>query len=569
MATSHQAAMACQLCSENSSPTVWKCLDCDTFICTKCKQMHERSKALQVHEIVRISELDLVHRKVRLRQVKCTQHSSDFCLYCCTCNDLVCAKCVSSQHQKHDLEDFNTLYDEHSSELICHVSVIHSVNQGLISKGKELNRILTKEEEKSEKTKTNIIDQRKKIINCVTEIEQKTLLELENNFKTCQMIIQEGKEDIQEKRDKVLYQKQKINDVLDSHLFEDILNYVPQSIARIKSNNKTSDIVLPDLEFKPNNVSTDVLRSMFGSLDYSDTCQKCSIKLAPLETYVSPFKFTTTLRIVDKKAAWIICDADNLLKKIKLSYPIKEMVKINGGFRDFDLTSDGSIIAVYGKPDRNEIYRLQASGTKFNKSRDFSPLFPISIHVANSGQILVGVVESVLRENHFYENRETNIRQIMKLTPGGKLDNIIKYNKDSESMFLFPMSIKTTEDMICVLDATSENRKRLIALNGDAVFLWTFNGNTIQKADKAFHPTGMAVSEDGNVILTVLQDHLIIVLDYLGNVILEKKSADLGVCYPLSVTFDSTGILWIGGSIAVDSEKQTGQIHAINYSPDI
>jgi hypothetical protein len=90
------------------------------------------------------------------------------------------------------LEDFNALYDEHSSELICHVSVIHSVNQGLISKEKELNRILTKEEEKSEKTKTNIIDQRKKIINCVTEIEQKTLLDLENNFKTCQMILQEG-----------------------------------------------------------------------------------------------------------------------------------------------------------------------------------------------------------------------------------------------------------------------------------------------------------------------------------------------------------------------------------------
>jgi hypothetical protein len=52
------------------------------------------------------------------------------------------------------------------------------------------------------------------------------------------------------------------------------------------------------------------------------------------------------------------------------------------------------------------------------------------------------------------------------------------------------------------------------------VFLWTFNGNTIQKADKPFNPSGMAVSEDGNVILTVLHDHLIIVLDYLGNVIL-------------------------------------------------
>jgi hypothetical protein len=64
-----------------------------------------------------------------------------------------------------------------------------------------------------------------------------------------QTLIQEGKEDIQAKRDKILHQKQKINDVLDSHLFEDTLNCVPQSIAIIKSNRNTSDIVLPDLEY--------------------------------------------------------------------------------------------------------------------------------------------------------------------------------------------------------------------------------------------------------------------------------------------------------------------------------
>jgi hypothetical protein len=47
--------------------------------------------------------------------------------------------------------------------------------------------------------------------------------------------------------------------------------------------------------------------------------------------------------------------------KIKLSYPIKEVVKINGGFRDFNLASDGSIIADYGKPHKNDIYRLYRS----------------------------------------------------------------------------------------------------------------------------------------------------------------------------------------------------------------
>ena len=84
------------------------------------------------------------------------------------------------------------------------------------------------------------------------------------------------------------------------------------------------------------------------------------MKLVPLETYVFPLKYTTTLRIIDKKAAWIICDAGDLLVKIKLSYPIKEVVKINGGFRDFNLTSHGSVVAAYGKPHRKEIYRLHA-----------------------------------------------------------------------------------------------------------------------------------------------------------------------------------------------------------------
>ena len=119
-----------------------------------------------------------------------------------------------------------------------------------------------------------------------------------------------------------------------------------------------------------------------------------------------------------------------------MSYPVKEVVKIIGGVTDFNLTSDGSIIAVYGKPHRNEIYKLHAGGKKVEKFIDRTPLFPISIHVENSGDILVGVVELIGGENPFYENRENNIRQIIKLTPDGKVNNIIKYNKNSENMFL-------------------------------------------------------------------------------------------------------------------------------------
>jgi hypothetical protein len=73
------------------------------------------------------------------------------------------AKCVSSEHQKHDLKDFNTLYDEHSSELVCHVSAIENINQRLISEEKEINRILTKKEEKFEKIKKLLLTKEKRL----------------------------------------------------------------------------------------------------------------------------------------------------------------------------------------------------------------------------------------------------------------------------------------------------------------------------------------------------------------------------------------------------------------------
>jgi fumarate hydratase class II len=61
------------------------------------------------------------------------------------------------------LKDFNTLYDEHSSELICHVSAIENINQSLISEEKEINRILTKKEERFEKIKKLLLTKEKRL----------------------------------------------------------------------------------------------------------------------------------------------------------------------------------------------------------------------------------------------------------------------------------------------------------------------------------------------------------------------------------------------------------------------
>jgi hypothetical protein len=43
--------LMCQLCEE-SNQIKWKCLQCNFFLCTKCKNMHKKVKYSDEHNIV-------------------------------------------------------------------------------------------------------------------------------------------------------------------------------------------------------------------------------------------------------------------------------------------------------------------------------------------------------------------------------------------------------------------------------------------------------------------------------------------------------------------------------------
>ena len=126
------------------------------------------------------------------------------------------------------------------------------------------------------------MDQRKKIINCVTEIEQKNIAWFREQFQDMSEDNTRRKRGYPSKTGQSSASKAK-DQWCPSFTF--IWKYVKlcsQSIELTKYNRNTSDIVLPDLEFKPNEFSTNVLRSMFGTFEDNETCQKSSIKLDPL-----------------------------------------------------------------------------------------------------------------------------------------------------------------------------------------------------------------------------------------------------------------------------------------------
>ncbi|CAG2215360.1 unnamed protein product [Mytilus edulis] len=122
-----QVIQTCQLCK---SPSLkWKCLDCEIFMCDKCKvNVHAIVKTVISHTILDINDAKFSGSSnqltVDLGHIPCKEHGKQFCcVHCVTCEKLVCPKCLTSSHKGHDVADMETTYDERLQYLRNHGSV--------------------------------------------------------------------------------------------------------------------------------------------------------------------------------------------------------------------------------------------------------------------------------------------------------------------------------------------------------------------------------------------------------------------------------------------------------------
>ncbi|CAC5382140.1 TRIM71 [Mytilus coruscus] len=100
-----QIPVGCQLC-EGGNKIQWKCITCDSLMCDKCKDgVH--LKITKDHRILNINDIgkqELSKDTIIFSDVKCDEHSQQACcLFCNTCNKLICPKCITKVHNGHEL----------------------------------------------------------------------------------------------------------------------------------------------------------------------------------------------------------------------------------------------------------------------------------------------------------------------------------------------------------------------------------------------------------------------------------------------------------------------------------
>lgn len=105
----------CGLCDAKIK-ILWQCLDCDFYICEKCKiKIHPKLKNANEHRIIECS--DHTMEKMDFKSIKCTKHPGKICArYCLACSEVMCEQCEENGHRNHQSmavsEGFKTLTDK-------------------------------------------------------------------------------------------------------------------------------------------------------------------------------------------------------------------------------------------------------------------------------------------------------------------------------------------------------------------------------------------------------------------------------------------------------------------------
>ena len=122
----------CDACDSYDTVKIF-CKTCSEYLCDECYKSHGRMKRFRGHNLVSITEIDVKHHKVpeSSKSHYCSVHRSEVVqLYCKSCDQLVCVKCVVTVHKDHNFMEVNSATQAHiDEELSTLVTPIHELLQ--------------------------------------------------------------------------------------------------------------------------------------------------------------------------------------------------------------------------------------------------------------------------------------------------------------------------------------------------------------------------------------------------------------------------------------------------------
>ena len=556
-----QAPRCCQFCDTNNK-VQWKCYDCLLILCEHCKvKLHSKVTFDKVHTILNIRDPEPSENEElksnKFRRILCSVHlHQSCCMFCVSCDQLICSYCLLDFHKDHALEDIQKSFERKRTEL---ENIQQNINDQLLASVQKdrraIDELWSKELYHYDKTKLNIKSKMGNITKCIEAYGTRLLEQIEAINKRSYDSLEMENKRLDQREQRLVDKRNGIETALHSIRPADILQIKPETMVDesevIQSSVAPSRSMVEFVEGPFNIDKIEQQQNIFGSL----------LEICVLQSYYTDFPDVGIVAAFDDMI-WIANKERKVLQKIKPGKELDIVTSIeNIEVSDCSVTPTGDLILKLSKS--NKLTILSKDG-KQSVLRDFSPLKPTCVHVTALGDIIVGVKD--VGQN--FAVSDSSKRQLVVLTPGRKLKSTFEYDSTKTRLFTYVWHLTSTNcGEICVIDRLADDFKgRIVKLNQEGQVKWIFNGNydIILKND-AFKPRDLVAITNGNIIVSERQTHTLYILSDVDGLIVRVLADGIDVYLPQALCLDNKGNLWIGCS-AYRNKHESAKLHMIHLN---
>jgi hypothetical protein len=282
------------------------------------------------------------------------------------------------------------------------------------------------------------------------------------------------------------------------------------------------------------------ISKLFGILTSVKLSKKShDIELKVLNSYTTDLSDVNCLVSQDNQT-WIYSDLSDVLRQVVIDAKITTIKEISTKIYDMALTKNNDILISIS--NTSDIKLITQSG-QIKPFLSVSPLLPTGIHVTNSNDIILGVVDDTDTSN--LTNK--SCRKIIVYGENKKIKQSYQYQKRKQRLFTVPHRITDVNSDIVVIDRTSYDDGRVVVLGKEGGVKWIYQGHPqINTEDKPFGPWDIVTTSVGNIIVADCDIHTLHVLSGEGELLTYKVMSDQGVIFPQSLDIDTWGQLWVG-----------------------
>ena len=387
-----QVPKCCELCEEDTR-IKWRCVECNMSLCDKCKKLHQKVQISVPHEIVDIkTSLHDVQPKVIVDNIPCHEHKAKMtCLFCRTCDHLVCPYCVSFTHKKHNFEPIEKVLPEKLDELKGAEEKYCNNLTLCQTKSKEIKDSETKCDSLVDETIEQIKQKEQNLIEDITKYSKNLQNQAEFERKTVKTQLSDLKGQTNQSEENLKTKKDEVMTALASNKGSMIF----ASAIEIKKK-------MPDLNFKlfpsgikpfvPTRGTVEDISSLFGSLQEMKIPQvQSDIDFEVVNSYTTDLPRISNIITVNDKSTWINNYEKQVLRQINIDNDnITTTNEISCQINNMTLTSNNDILLSVS--NSSDVKLLTMSG-EIKPFLSVSPLLPQGIHVTSDNNIIVGVIE--------------------------------------------------------------------------------------------------------------------------------------------------------------------------------